>query len=541
MKFRDFMLLAILCTTTFFIYNTALPADIMEVRNFITAREIIDNDSWLYPTLNGVLQLEKPPLPTWVAAAIEYVWPDSLGAQRMAAGVMAVVWITFFYHVALYLSQRKDYALYSTIIFMTCYNVVQMGRTASWDIYCNAFMMGAIYFLMRGLYDDYFKERQRPWLYMPLAGLMMGLSFLSKGPVAFYALLLPALIAAIIFIRPLDVRGKWKPLVAMVLICLAISSWWYVYLLVYHNGDVMAFISQHGYWGTRIVRPWYYYWRFFCETGVWTPLMLTALLIPFWNSRLPERRGYHIAITWTVTALLLLSLIPEKRVRYLLPMMPPCALAMGYVIVYFKDFCHKDRKAERLFLANGTIMSVVTLSLPVLVFIFGYQRDSMHLDSYVSITLLIVLAGLWIARATMNRDARQLIFGVAALFAVICSFLLRPIANVFDNPDKNSIHQISQLNLPFYHKADENLRIELIYSARHQIKPLNLSDEKAVENAMPCVVITRDDITKSLSREQLKKIRLEPLGRFDDNKHPKGNEHYTKDFINHATILRQRD
>lgn len=164
----------------------------------------------------------------------------------------------------------------------------------------------------------------------------------------------------------------------------------------------------------------------------------------------------------------------------------------------------------------------------------------MHLDSYVGITLLIVLAGLWIARATMNRDAGQLIFGVAALFAVICSFLLRPIANVFDNPDKNSIHQISNLDLPFYHKADEDLRIELIYSARHQIKPLDLSDEKAVEKAMPCVVITRDDITKSLSGEQLKKIRLEPLGRFDDNKHPKGNEHYTADFINHATILRQR-
>ena len=80
------------------------------------------------------------------------------------------------------------------------------------------------------------------------------------------------------------------------------------------------------------------------------------------------------------------------------------------------------------------------------------------------------------------------------------------------------------MDLPFYHKADEDLRIELIYSARHQIKPLDLSDEKAVEKAMPCVVITRDDITKSLSEEQLKKIRLEPLGRFDDNKHPKGNE-----------------
>lgn len=540
MKFRDFMLLAILCTTTFFIYNTALPADIMEVRNIITAREIIDNDSWLYPTLNGVLQLEKPPLPTWVAAAIEYISPDSLEAQRMAAGVMAVVWIAFFYHVALYLAQRKDYALYSTIIFMTCYNVMQMGRTASWDIYCNAFMMGAIYYLMRGLYDDYFRERQRPWLYLPLAGLMMGLSFLSKGPVAFYALLLPALIAAFIFIRPLDVREKWKPLVVMVLICLAVSSWWYIYLLVCHEADVVTFLSRHGYWGTRIVRPWYYYWRFFCETGVWTLLMLTSLLVPFWNKRLPERRGYHIAITWTLAALLLLSLIPEKRVRYLLPMMTPCALAMGYVIIYFKDYCHKDRQADRLFVINGGIMSLVAFSLPVLVFIFGYRRDSMHLDSYVGITLLIVLAALWIARATFNRDARQLIFGVAALFAVICCFLLRPIAKVFDNPEKNSIHQISGLDLPFYHKANEPLRIELIYAARHQIKPLDLSDGHAVEKALPCVVITRDDISKSLSAEEAGKLRIEYLGCFDDNKHPKSNEHYTPDLISHVVILRHR-
>ncbi len=541
MKFREFMLLAILCTTTFFIYNTALPVDIMEARNIITAREIANNDTWLVPTMNGELRLEKPPLPTWIAGAIECISPDSLGAQRLAPGIMAVIWIIFFYVTAFYIGQRRDYALYSTLIFITCYNVIQMGRSATWDIYCHSFMMGGIYFLMRGLYDDYFKERQRPWVFLPLAGVLMGLSFLSKGPVSFYALLLPALIAALIFLRPLNINNKWKPFVVMIVICIVLSSWWYVYLLVYHSAEVTAVIQKEsGSWVNHNVRPWYYYWRFFCETGVWTPLMLVTLFVPFWNKRLPEKRGFHIVITWMFAALILLSLMPEKKTRYLLPMMVPCALSMGYIITYFKYYCHKDRPAEKMFLTIGTIISVITFAMPVLVFFFGYKRDSMHLDSYVGITILLLLAGIWIAKATWQRDAPQLVIGVAALYAVICSFLLRPISVIFDNPDKRSIHEISKVDLPFYHNADEELRIELVYEACHQIQPINLKDEKAVEKALPCVVITQDDIKKVLTKEQQEKLDIQDLGVFDDNKHPKSDKHYTSLFLNHATILKEK-
>lgn len=63
----------------------ALPTDIMESRNIITAREMVSDGNWLVPTMNGELRLEKPPLPTWVAGGIEKVFPDSLSAQRAAA------------------------------------------------------------------------------------------------------------------------------------------------------------------------------------------------------------------------------------------------------------------------------------------------------------------------------------------------------------------------------------------------------------------------------------------------------------------------
>ena len=42
------------------------PADLMEARNFITAREMIESKNYIIPTLNGALRFEKPPLPTWL-------------------------------------------------------------------------------------------------------------------------------------------------------------------------------------------------------------------------------------------------------------------------------------------------------------------------------------------------------------------------------------------------------------------------------------------------------------------------------------------
>ncbi|HNQ27790.1 MAG TPA: glycosyltransferase, partial [Aquaticitalea sp.] len=46
--------------------NETIPVSIMEARNFITAREMVDDGNWLLTTMNGEARYEKPPLPTWL-------------------------------------------------------------------------------------------------------------------------------------------------------------------------------------------------------------------------------------------------------------------------------------------------------------------------------------------------------------------------------------------------------------------------------------------------------------------------------------------
>ena len=91
--------LLFLCLAAFFINNSSLPTDIMETRNIVTAREIVADGNWLVPTMNGVLRIEKPPLPTWIAAVVETLNPRDLSTQRSAAGLAAAMWTMFLYFV----------------------------------------------------------------------------------------------------------------------------------------------------------------------------------------------------------------------------------------------------------------------------------------------------------------------------------------------------------------------------------------------------------------------------------------------------------
>ena len=94
---KQWLLLAIVCCCAFFVHNEAIFVDIMESRNLITAREMVYDGNWLTPTMNGELRLEKPPLPTWIAAGIEWLSPDNLALQRAMAGAAAILLVIYLY------------------------------------------------------------------------------------------------------------------------------------------------------------------------------------------------------------------------------------------------------------------------------------------------------------------------------------------------------------------------------------------------------------------------------------------------------------
>ena len=131
---RAVLLLALLCFVAFFVNNGFLRPDIMETRNLETAREMVEGGNWLVPRMNGEYRLEKPPLPTWIAAAAQAVAPDNLEVQRTMSGLAGCMLVVFFYLFAVKITRRDDYAFIASLMLITCYQIILQARTATWDI-----------------------------------------------------------------------------------------------------------------------------------------------------------------------------------------------------------------------------------------------------------------------------------------------------------------------------------------------------------------------------------------------------------------------
>lgn len=104
-----YIIIIIICFFSFFINNNVVPADYMESRNLATAQEMVQYGNYLMPTMNGELRLEKPPLPTWIAAAVEHISPDNLVAQRCMSGLSATLMVLFLFLLASRLT--KNYGI----------------------------------------------------------------------------------------------------------------------------------------------------------------------------------------------------------------------------------------------------------------------------------------------------------------------------------------------------------------------------------------------------------------------------------------------
>ena len=524
-------LLALFTLVTFFANIGALPTDIMEQRNVVTAREMVDDGCWLVPTMNGALRLEKPPLPTWVAGAIEAVAPGSLSTQRLAAGTMGCLWTWFLFLTARLLARRTDYAMVATVVFLTCYNTVLMGRSATWDIYCHALMMGAIYLLLRALME----ERGYRWQ-LPLAGLLMGLSFLSKGPVSFYALLLP-LVLSIVTLPSVSMRGKWPYVALMAVVAVVVGGWWYAYLLLVHGDAVSAVMAKEsGAWSNHNVRPWWYYWRFFLEMGAWALPALAALALTYWKHHITLKRTYLITFCWAVGSLLLLSLMPEKKMRYLLPSLAPCAMLVACVMTHLKEVCatgRVDPLGRALYGAQGVLLTIVITAAAVALFVVPAAAVISLAARVVAAVALGVTAVLtmW---ATLKRKPMVQVAAVALVFATAELLLLPAITRAVGNPaSRNIILTVGTPQakaLPLYHAQDTPIRIELVYNAQRKILPIDLNDTANVRAHLPLALVIPASQTERVPATVMAVADTTVMGHYDINLHPKGNRHYTDDL-----------
>ncbi|WP_291598967.1 glycosyltransferase family 39 protein [Bacteroides sp.] len=537
-----YLIIAVVCLFAFFINNQIIPADLMESRNLATAQEMVRTGNYLIPTMNGELRLEKPPLPTWIAAGVEHIAPGNLIVQRYASGVMASLMVVFLYLIVLKLTRHRKTALFSGLVLATCFNIVLMGRTASWDIYCHSFMLVAIYFIVLAL-----NKEGAQWKNFLLAGLFMGLSFLSKGPVSFYALLLPFIIAYSITFRP-SLKKKVKPLIAMILLCVIISFWWNIYLLLSHPEMMMRVLhKESSSWINYNVRPWYYYWQFAAEAGIWALFLITSLLA-LWRHRgsiynvsgQGKKDVFTFAFTWFAASLLLLSAIPEKKTRYLLPILVPGAILVG--LYFYSCLGNLNTRIQKtVFRINATLIGVILLAIPVLLYIKFYRADEMTLGLFILSTVLSWGLCFYLLKSTYAKRIKveNVFWGIVLTMVMVEGVCLYPIGDMFINADRKSIRLLREnkqvQGLPFYYNQEEDLRMELVYEANQTLKPMDATNDSLVSAIVPFVFVSSEPAETVFAG---KNLTIKYIDRFDNNWRKTGSKRYNPSLVRHVAIVR---
>ncbi|MEA5005617.1 MAG: DUF6427 family protein [Rikenellaceae bacterium] len=542
-RVRHGIILFFLCLCSFFINNGYLNTDILESRNIVTAREMVYDGNWLIPTMNGAIRLQKPPLPTWLAAAVEIISPDNIAAQRRMAATAATFLVIMLYLIALELTSDRKYAMIVALLICTSYNIILMGRTATWDIYCHSFMTGGIFFLIKALRE----ENRSKWQFV-ISGLFIGLSFMSKGPVSLFSLLVPFIIAYMITYKS-SLKGKWSGIVLLIGVALIIGGWWYLYIYIENPGELLKTVGKESQnWTNYNTRPWYYYYGFPLEAGIWFILCLTTLFAGYWRKLVSKPKEYTFALLWMVMVVITLSLIPEKKTRYLLPMLIPAALAMGHIFRYWTEcVSHKSTFKRWIYFVNTIPLSLVSFAIPVLVYIFMFTEGALYkcdisAPVFIAIIIFFIVLGLFlVVNSCIKPNPMRFISGIAVMFVFIMIFLMPSVSGIINNPDFNGLDKTLKIpelaNVQFYHDSAKELRIEQVYDAHRVIRPLDIKDSAAVFDALPCVILTHGMVDTLIPTSITENLNLKHIGQYDGNRRRKGTRFYKDTHIWDVTLL----
>jgi 4-amino-4-deoxy-L-arabinose transferase-like glycosyltransferase len=475
---------------------------IMEARNFITAREMVQDHNWLLTTMNGEARYEKPPLPTWLSAFSGLILGiNNIFALRLPAALMVLFLGIFLYLLSLKLNLTKLHSFYNALIVITSFYVFAIINEAPWDIYTHGFMLAGIYYLFLIL-----KGKVAIWKNVMFSAFFIGLSILSKGPVSLFAVFLPFLISYGIAFKFKGIKTKIFPIIVLLTLSILIGGWWFVYVRL---ADPVAFLEiaskETGNWASYNVKPFYYYWSFFTQSGIWTIPALISILYPFMIKRIENKKIYKFSFWWVLIAVILLSIIPEKKPRYLMPVLIPLAINIGIYINYIIQNFKKSASTKETFPVyfNFGLISFIAFSLPIVLIIMLKTDIKNHLFNFITLTIVCVLIGINIIKYLRSKNIK-VVFYLVVLFMISALGLGLPISQSLNKnlayKSINSLHLIEDTNSIKTYSIGE-ITPELLWDYNGILKNIYKKEQLVLPNETSFgLLIMNEDVPKITSK-----------------------------------------
>lgn len=421
-----------------------LQVSIMEARNFITAREMLNNDHWLLTTMNNVARYQKPPLPSWFSAFSGILFgAKSLFGMRLPAVLMVMLSGSFMFYLSRTILKGRTHSMINALLFITSFYAIGITFEAPSDIFTHAFMLVSIYYLFK-----IFKSENNSWKLVIKAGIFLGLSILAKGPISIYALLLPFLIAYGFSFKYKNIKQKWPNILCAILLGLAIGGSWYLYVKLQDPSTLDAITSREtSTWTGYNTRPFYYYWSFFTQSGIWTIPAFISLLYPYLKKRVNHYKAYKFSFIWTITAVLLLSLIPMKKSRYLMPVLIPLAFNIGFYIEYLirKFRTLKDKRETLPVYFNFGLIGLLGIAFPIVMFALFRAELQEHLFRFVLASAVLFTIGVLLLLQLKSKNIKNVFLLTVVFFASVFVFVL-PLSEAFKNENFKSFSNLNEEN-----------------------------------------------------------------------------------------------
>lgn len=461
----------------------SIPVTIMEARNFISAREMLTDGNWILTTMNGEARYQKPPLPTWITAFFGMLFgiKSVLALRWPALLFMASIGIsTYFLSKKLELS--KSHSLINGFIVLSSFYVIGIIIEAPWDIYTHAFMLMALYQLFQML-----QSQKTSIVNSLLFVVFLACSVLSKGPVSLYVLFLSFVIAYGISFKLKGGAIHFLKLFSLLVFGIVLGGWWYFHVRIADPETFTAIAEREtSNWSSYNVRPFYYYWSFFVQSGLWTIPAVISLIYPYLKTRVSNLKAYRFSFFWTIIAVILLSVIPEKKSRYLMPVLIPLAINIGFYIEYLiREFKNLKSKKETIpvYFSFGLIGTIAILFWVVWFFSSDVLTGS-YLVRFIITTLILLVIGFYIFKFLRAKH-------IKAVFYLIIGFMLTiglvalPISKSHVQDNYKSVYSLKMQNLqriglgyndyvPLY--SIDNLAPEVIYSYGEKIPSIKTKE-----------------------------------------------------------------
>jgi 4-amino-4-deoxy-L-arabinose transferase-like glycosyltransferase len=376
------------------------------------AREMVVSGDYVTPRDDFELYFEKPPLVYWAEAASIHIFGINEFAVRLPAALFSIgqVVVTGVLADAIF---GATAGFFAALVLALSPLFFGFARFATLDPALAFFLTAALAaFYVAASEDSFSQPSSRRW--MLISAAMLALGTLAKGPVS---LLLGGAIALIWLATERRLRQIAEmPLAACLILYAAIVAPWFVLMELRNPGFLSFFFihehleryvtsSEHG-WG-----PWFFIpivvggmwpWIFFMPLG-WSAMRA--------DDEPSRRSAARFLAIWFVVIFVFFSIPRSKLGSYILPALPPLAIAAGYGLVRLPAL--DDLRRRRLFAAVAIANLVLAAGLFMFFeFALAPINPTLGLDGLL---IGIALAAGAIAMYLSGRTPARIPFAINAL------------------------------------------------------------------------------------------------------------------------------